>query len=115
MSVTATVFVQYPIQSGLLADNDAPRRHQIEQAEQFNDLLADHIMANVEHITTVLRDGQSREQMESLFAGQEADLRDKVQAMLGPDGVAQYLAYSRNLVSVFSAGEFKEKWESRSK
>jgi RNA polymerase sigma factor (sigma-70 family) len=80
-----------------------------EQIEKFNDLLADHIMANVEHITTVLRDGQSREQMESLFAGQEAALREQVQAMLGPDGFAQYQEYSRNLVSRFSAEEFKEK------
>ncbi len=80
-----------------------------EQIEKFNDLLADHIMANVEHITTVLRDGQSREQMESLFAGQEAALREQVQAMLGPDGLSQYQDYSRNLVSLFTAEEFKEK------
>jgi hypothetical protein len=80
-----------------------------EQIEKFNDLLADHIMTNVEHITTVLRDGQSREQMETLFAGQEAALREQVQAMLGPDGLSQYQDYSRNLVSVFSAEEFKEK------
>jgi len=80
-----------------------------EQTEQLNDLLADNIMANVDHITTVLRDGQSREEMESLFAGQEAALREKVQAMLGPEGLSQYQEYSRNLLSKFSAEEFKEK------
>ena len=80
-----------------------------EQTEQFTDLLADHIMANVDHITTVLREGQSREQMESLFAGQETALHEQIQSMLGPEGLAQYQEYSRNLVSNFTAEEFKEK------
>jgi hypothetical protein len=79
-----------------------------EQAEKFNDLLADHIMANVDHITAVLRDRQSRDQMESLFAGQEASLREQVQSMLGPDGLSQYQDYTRTLVSKYSAEEFKE-------
>jgi len=79
-----------------------------EQTEQFANLLADHIMTNVDHVTVVLRDGYAPHEMESLIAGEEAALRDKVQAMLGQDGLYQYQEYSRNLLSKFSAEEFKE-------
>jgi RNA polymerase sigma factor (sigma-70 family) len=79
-----------------------------EQTEKFTDVLADDIMENVDHITALLRDRKSPEEMETVFAGQEAALRDKVEAMLGPEGVSQYQEYSRNLLSKFSAEEFKE-------
>ena len=79
-----------------------------ERADQFHDLLADHRMANMDHVTAALRDGKSAEQMEGLFAGQEAALREKVLAMLGPEGFSQYQDYTRRLMSKYSAEEFKE-------
>lgn len=78
-----------------------------EQTEKFNDLLADHIMENLDQITRVLGEGRSGE-LESTFAGLEAGLHEKVQALLGADGLSSYRDYSRNLVSMFTAEEFME-------
>jgi hypothetical protein len=78
-----------------------------EQTEQLNELLADHIMENVGNVTTVLRDKPGPEQMNALFAAQEAELNDKVQALLGQDGLAQYQDYTRTLLSSLSAQQFK--------
>ncbi|HWI58535.1 MAG TPA: sigma-70 family RNA polymerase sigma factor, partial [Bacillota bacterium] len=78
-----------------------------EQTGQLNDLLADHIMDNVGHVTTVLRDKPAPEQMNALFAAQETALQEKVQALLGPDGLAQYQDYTKNLLSTLSADQFQ--------
>ena len=80
-----------------------------EQTDKLNDLLADHIMENVDHVTTVLRDKPATEQMNDLFAAQEAGLQEKVQALLGPDGLAQYQDYTKNLLSTLTAEQFKGK------
>jgi len=78
-----------------------------EQTDKLNELLADHVMENVDHITTVLRDKPTPEQMNDLFAGQDAALQDKLQALLGPDGQAQYQDYTKNLLSTLTAEQFK--------
>lgn len=80
-----------------------------DQTEKLNDLLADHIMQNVDHVTTVLRDKPAAEQMNQLFADQDAALLQQVQALLGPDGTAQYQDYSKNLLSTLTADQFKDK------
>jgi hypothetical protein len=78
-----------------------------EQTDKLNELLADHVMENVGHITTVLRDKPTPEQMNELFAGQDAALQEKLQALLGPDGQAQYQDYTKNLLSTLTSEQFK--------
>ena len=78
-----------------------------EQTEKLNDLLADHIMDNVDHVTTVLRDKPTPEQMNEIFAAQDAVLQEKVQALLGQEGLAQYQDYTKNLLSTLTAEQFK--------
>jgi RNA polymerase sigma factor (sigma-70 family) len=78
-----------------------------EQTDKLNDLLADHIMKNVDHVTTGLRDKLSSEQMTALFTTEEAALQQKVEALVGPDGLAQYQDYTRNLLANLSAEQFK--------
>lgn len=78
-----------------------------DQKEQFNELLADHIMNNVSNVTAILRDKPSPEQMNQIFAAQEADLQSKVQSLVGADGLTQFQDYSRNLLSKLSADQFK--------
>lgn len=78
-----------------------------DQADKFNDLLADHIMNDVDHVTTMLRDKPTPEQMDALFATQDATLQQQVEALLGQDGLAQYQDYTKNLLSTLSAEQFK--------
>ncbi|MBE0542666.1 MAG: sigma-70 family RNA polymerase sigma factor [Verrucomicrobia bacterium] len=78
-----------------------------EQAEQLNDLLADNVMENIDHITAVLRDGLTPAQMEPIFAGQEAAMLEKVQALLGPEGLEDYKEYTRRLASNITAEQLK--------
>ena len=78
-----------------------------EDAEKFNDLLADNVMDNIDHITAVLRDGMSPAEMEPVFAGQEAALLEKVQALLGSEGLSDYQEYTRRLASNITAEQFK--------
>jgi hypothetical protein len=78
-----------------------------EQTGQLNDLLADHIMENVDNVTKVLRDKLPPEQMNQVFAGQEAALQEKLQSLLGQDGLARYQDYTKNLVSTLTAQQFK--------
>ena len=78
-----------------------------EQTDKLNDLLADHIMENVKNVTSVLRDKPTPEQMNQIFAGEDAALQEQLQALLGPDGLAQYQDYTKNLVSTLSADQFK--------
>ncbi len=78
-----------------------------EQTGKLNDLLADHIMENVGHVTTALRDKPTPEQVDGVFAAQDAALEEKVRALLGPDALAQYQDYTRGLLSTVSAEQFK--------
>lgn len=80
-----------------------------EDREKFTDLLADNVMENIDHIAAVLEKGMSPAEMETVFAGQEAALLEKVQAMFGQDGLAQYQEYTRQLLSGITAEQFKGK------
>src|SRR5260370_35204790 len=73
-----------------------------DQTEKLNDLLADHIMANVSNVTSILHDKPTTDQMNQTFATQEAALQQQVQALIGPDGLAQYQDYTKNLLSTLS-------------
>lgn len=79
-----------------------------DQAEKLSDLHADYVMENVEHITTLLREGKTREEMNAVFGEQERALLGKVEALLGVEGRAQYQEYTRNLASYLTAEQFKE-------
>jgi RNA polymerase sigma factor (sigma-70 family) len=79
------------------------------KADKFNDLLADHIMDNVNNVTLVLRDKMSVEQMDRLFADQEAALRQNVEALLGNEGLVQYQDYTKDILSRLSVEQFKTK------
>lgn len=78
-----------------------------QQSDQLNDLLADHIMNNVDHVTAVLRDKLTPEQMNGLFATQDAALQAQIQDLLGQDGLSQYKDYTKNLLSTLTAEQFK--------
>lgn len=78
-----------------------------EQTDKFSELLADDVMENIDHITAVLRDGLTPQQMEPIFAGQEAALLEKVQTLLGDEALGQYQEYSKRLASNISAEQFK--------
>ena len=78
-----------------------------QQSDQLNDLLADHIMDNVEHVTAVLRDKLTPDQMNGLFATQDAALQAQIQDLLGQDGLSQYKDYTKNLLSTLTAQQFK--------
>ncbi len=78
-----------------------------EQTDKFTELLADDVMENIDHITAVLRDGLTPQQMEPIFAGQEAAMLEKVQALLGDEALGQYQEYSQRMASNISAEQFK--------
>ncbi|MBM3833555.1 MAG: hypothetical protein FJ403_09850 [Verrucomicrobia bacterium] len=78
-----------------------------EQTKKLNDLLADHIMDNVENVTVALREKMGPDQLTQMFGAQEADLNAKVQELLGDEGLQKYQDYSKNLVSAVTAQQFK--------
>ena len=77
-----------------------------EQAGQFNDLLADHVMNSVDLITQALHDNKKQGEIDQLFSAQNSALQDQMQALLGPDGLAQYQDYTKNLASTLTASQF---------
>jgi RNA polymerase sigma factor (sigma-70 family) len=78
-----------------------------EQTDKFNDVLADDIMDQVNLVTTALRDKPTPEQLNQLFGDQQAGLQQKLQELLGPDGLTQYQDYNKNLLSTLTADQFK--------
>ena len=80
-----------------------------DQTGKLNDLLADHIMANVDNVTSVLHDKPTTDQMNAMFASQETDLQGQLQDLLGADGLAKYQDYSKNILGLLSSEQFKAK------
>lgn len=78
-----------------------------EQSDKLNNLLADHIMENVDLVTGMLRDKPPVDQIDQKFAAQRAALQGQVQELLGPDGAVQYQDYTKNLLSSLTADQFK--------
>jgi hypothetical protein len=64
-------------------------------------------MENVGHVTTILRDKPSPDQVNALFASEDAVLDQKLQELLGPEGLAQYQEYTKDLLSTLTAEQFK--------
>jgi RNA polymerase sigma factor (sigma-70 family) len=77
-----------------------------DQAGQFNDLMADHVMDSIDLITQALHDNKTRGEVDQLFSTQDSILRDKLLTLVGPDGLAQYLDYTKNLGSTLTAAQF---------
>jgi RNA polymerase sigma factor (sigma-70 family) len=103
-----TIREQQKLSMGMLYKDFAKRLNlPKEQAEKFNELLADDVMENIDHITAVLRDGLTPQQMEPIFAGQEAALLEKVQTLLGDEALGQYQEYSKRMASNITAEQFK--------
>ena len=75
---------------------------------KLNDLLADHVMTDVDNITTALRDTPAKEQMAQTFAAEDAALQQQVSALLGADGLAQFNDYTKNLAATLTADQFKD-------
>jgi RNA polymerase sigma factor (sigma-70 family) len=78
-----------------------------EKTEEFNNLLADHVMTNITHITAVLREGKSVPEMDKIFSQQEAETNEQVKNLLGAEAYGKYQEYNRTLVSYLTAEQFK--------
>ena len=78
------------------------------QTEQFNNMLADSVMDNIDRITQILHDGTSPADVDKIFADANTELEGKVQAMLGDDALAQFKAYSQNVLSTLGAAQFAD-------
>jgi RNA polymerase sigma factor (sigma-70 family) len=77
-----------------------------DQTGQLNDLLADHVMDSIDLITQTLHDKSSRNEIDQLFANLDSNLQAKLQASIGPDGLAQYLDYTKNLGTTLTVSQF---------
>ncbi len=77
------------------------------QTDQLNNFLADHVMDNVDQITKGLAGGKSAEEMDKLFTQQDLALQEKIEGLLGADGLAKYQDYTRNLASTLTSEQFK--------
>ena len=77
-----------------------------ERTGQFNDLLADHVMDSIDLITQSLHDKKTRNEIDQSFSAQDSALHDKLSALVGPDGLAQYQDFSKNLTSTVTAQQF---------
>jgi hypothetical protein len=78
-----------------------------EKMEAFNDLLADGVMSNIDHVTAGLRDGKSPQEMSEVFARQEAATEEKLKALVGEEAFGKYKDYNRDLVSTITSDQFK--------
>jgi RNA polymerase sigma factor (sigma-70 family) len=77
-----------------------------EQTAQFNNLLADHCMDNLDLSTQALQDGKSQAEVRQIFSASETAFQGKVQALLGDDALTQYQDYRENLGSTLTVGDF---------
>jgi len=77
-----------------------------EQTAQFNDVLADHVMDNVDLTMQALRDGKSQAEVRQIFLASQTAFEGKVQALLGDDGLKQFQDYTKNLGSTVFVTSF---------
>jgi RNA polymerase sigma factor (sigma-70 family) len=77
-----------------------------EMTDKFNDMMADHVMSNIDLITQTLHDGKSQAEINQIFAASHADLQQQIQAMLGNDALTQYNDYTQNLGANLTAKQF---------
>jgi hypothetical protein len=79
-----------------------------EQGEKFGDLLADHIMQNVDNVTAALRDKTPPDQLNQIFADENASLEKSIQDLIGSDSAAKYHDYNKNLLANLTAQQFQD-------
>jgi RNA polymerase sigma factor (sigma-70 family) len=79
-----------------------------DQGDKFNDLLADHVMQNIDSITTILRDKPGPDEVNRIFDSENASLQQQIQDLLGSDALAQYQDYSKNLLGNLTSQQFKD-------
>lgn len=79
-----------------------------DQTDKMNDLLGDYVMRNVDQITTALRDKPPADQLNQIFAGENATLNQNIQDLLGADAVAKFQDYSKDLLSNLTVDQFKD-------
>jgi len=77
-----------------------------EKSDQFKDMMADHIMDGIDLVTQALHDHKNQAEVDQLFADQNSAFQEQVQALLGADGFAQYLDYTKNLAGTLTAQQF---------
>jgi RNA polymerase sigma factor (sigma-70 family) len=77
-----------------------------EQSDKLNEVLADGVMNNIDRIGEILHDGKTGEQMNRIFAAQNDVLLGQIKDMLGPDGLAQYQDYTKNLAISLTTDQF---------
>jgi hypothetical protein len=77
-----------------------------DQTAQFNDLMADHTMDNIDLIVQALREGKSQAEVREIFSKSDTALEDKIRALLGDEALAQYQDYTRNLGSTILVNAF---------
>jgi RNA polymerase sigma factor (sigma-70 family) len=81
-----------------------------DQTGQFTELLLDHILENVDTVADAIHGRKTTEQINQTFNEQDAALLEKMRALLGPEGLAQYQEYTRNLNSTLTAQLLKDKF-----
>jgi RNA polymerase sigma factor (sigma-70 family) len=79
-----------------------------DQADKFNDLLADHIMQGIDDVTAGIRDKTAPEQLSQIFASDNASLNQSIQDLLGADALAQYQDYTKNLLGTLTTMQFAD-------
>ena len=77
-----------------------------EMTGKLNDLLADHVMDCIDTITQSLQNHASSTEIDLLFGAEDLVLHEKVSALLGSDGLAQYKYYSQNLIGGLTVQQF---------
>lgn len=78
-----------------------------EKIEALNNLLADSVMTNIAHITAILRDGKSPQEMEQILARQEKETNEQVKQLVGEEAFGKFQEYNRHLASYLTAEQFK--------
>jgi RNA polymerase sigma factor (sigma-70 family) len=79
-----------------------------EQTKKFNNLLADHVMLDIDDVTAALRDKTPPDQLGQVFASENVSLEQDIQGLLGADGLAQYQDYTKNLLGNLTALQFTD-------
>ena len=77
-----------------------------EQTAQFNDLLANHRMDNMDLITQTMHDGKTQAEVRQIFSASDTAFQGNVQALLGDDALTQYQDYTKNLGSTLTVADF---------
>ncbi len=79
-----------------------------DQGEKLNNLLADHIMQDIDYVTSGIHDKSSPEQLGQIFATENASLEQSIQDTFGADALTQYQNYTKNLLGTITAAGFED-------